>query len=169
VPSQLQQQGFEGSWGAVDVEYGFARDGSLRARLDGAEPPGLRLHGCAPDAVDLEVDGVRRRFRVEIAGDRIFVDGPLGASELRELPRFPEAGEEEAAGSLAAPLPGVVADVRVAPGDRVEAGEVLLVLVAMKMEHAVRAPAAGKVAELRARVGDQVEAGQVLAVIEEEG
>jgi propionyl-CoA carboxylase alpha chain len=168
VPSQLQRQDFEGSSGPVEVEYGFARDGGLRARLDGAELPGLRLHGCTPGAVDLEVEGVRRRFRVEVAGERVFVDGPLGASELRELPRFPETGEAEAAGSLAAPLPGVVADVRVAPGDRVEAGDVLLVLVAMKMEHAVRAPAAGKVAELRARVGDQVEAGHVLAVIEEE-
>jgi acetyl/propionyl-CoA carboxylase alpha subunit len=167
VPSQLQQAAFGGSGGRIDVEYGFARDGGVQARVDGAELAGLRVHACTPDALDLETDGVRRRFRVEIADERVFVDGPLGASELRELPRFPEAAEEGAAGSLAAPLPGVVVDVRVAPGDCVEAGDVLLVLVAMKMEHAVRAPAAGKVAELFARVGDQVEAGRILAVIEE--
>jgi propionyl-CoA carboxylase alpha chain len=53
-------------------------------------------------------------------------------------------------------------------GDRVQAGAVLLVLEAMKMEQNVTAPVAGRVAELAAREGDQVEAGRVLAVIEED-
>jgi propionyl-CoA carboxylase alpha chain len=54
----------------------------------------------------------------------------------------------------------------VAKGDRVEAGEPLLALEAMKMEHPVLAPAAGTVAELRVTAGSQVDAGDVLAVVE---
>jgi propionyl-CoA carboxylase alpha chain len=83
--------------------------------------------------------------------------------------RFPVPQEAAAPGSLVSPMPGVVRKVLVRVGDRVEAGAVLLVLEAMKMEQAVTAPAAGRVAGLAAREGDQVEAGRVLAVIEAEG
>ena len=167
VPSQDQEESFEGASGRLDVAYRFGREG-LRVRVGGEPVAALRLHACDEGAVDLELDGVRRRFLVSSAGGRIYVDGPLGDSELRPLERFSEPGEEAAAGSLMAPMPGVVRDVRVAVGQRVEMGDVLLVLEAMKMEQAIRAPAAGRVTEVRARTGDQVEAGMVLAVIEEE-
>jgi propionyl-CoA carboxylase alpha chain len=71
------------------------------------------------------------------------------------------------AGSLVAPMPGLVVAVRAAKGDRVTAGQPLLALEAMKMEHAVLAPADGVLAELRVSAGSQVDAGDVLAVIEE--
>jgi propionyl-CoA carboxylase alpha chain len=105
---------------------------------------------------------------VHAVGERVFVHSELGASELRALPRFAEPEVELAAGSLVAPMPGLVRGVRVAVGDRVERGDVLLVLEAMKMETPIRAPAAGRVGELRASAGQQVEAGALLAVIEEE-
>jgi len=62
-------------------------------------------------------------------------------------------------------MPGRVVRVMVAPGDAIEAGAVLLVLEAMKMEHAVRAPVAGTVGELHVAVGDQVEGDQTLAIL----
>jgi biotin carboxyl carrier protein len=96
------------------------------------------------------------------------VDSPLGASELRELERFPVAADAAEAGSLTAPMPGVVRVVRVRAGGRVRAGDVLLVLEAMKMEHDVVAGADGRVVELDAQEGQQVDAGQVLAVLEED-
>jgi propionyl-CoA carboxylase alpha chain len=105
---------------------------------------------------------------VQRAGERVFVQSELGASELRALPRFAEPELELAAGSLVAPMPGVVREVRAAVGDRVAKGDVLLVLEAMKMETPIRAPAAGRLTELRASAGQQVEAGALLAVIEEE-
>jgi biotin carboxyl carrier protein len=71
------------------------------------------------------------------------------------------------AGSLTAPMPGQVVAVRVAKGDRVNAGQQLLALEAMKMEHPVLAPTDGVLAELRVTTGSQVDAGDVLAVIEE--
>jgi propionyl-CoA carboxylase alpha chain len=72
------------------------------------------------------------------------------------------------AGSLTAPMPGQVVAVRVGKGDRVAAGQQLLALEAMKMEHAVLAPADGVVVELRVTPGSQVDAGDVLAVIDSE-
>ncbi len=74
-------------------------------------------------------------------------------------------GAPEAAGSLEAPMPGVVLIVEAANGDRVERGQVLLVLESMKMELQVTAPAAGVVEGLELRVGDRVAQGDALAVI----
>ena len=65
-----------------------------------------------------------------------------------------------------APMPGKVIKLAVAEGAEVEAGDVLVVLEAMKMEHELTAPSAGTVAELRVAEGDQVESGAPLAVVE---
>jgi propionyl-CoA carboxylase alpha chain len=62
-------------------------------------------------------------------------------------------------------MPGTVIRVAVEPGARVRAGEPMLWLEAMKMQHRVDAPANGVVAELKVRTGQQVEAGEVLAVV----
>ena len=168
VPSQDQEQAFELRGERLSVRYRFGRDG-VRASV-GEEPiAGLRLHEATPALVDLEADGVRRRCAVQRIGERVFVDGPHGASELRALPRFAEPELELASGSLLAPMPGLVKQVLVAVGDRVARGDALLVLEAMKMEQMIRAPRAGRVAALSARAGQQVEAGLVLVVIEEDG
>jgi len=68
-------------------------------------------------------------------------------------------------GSLTAPMPGTVTKVTAHPGDRVAAGQVVLVLEAMKMEHQVVAPADGELAEVRVSQGAQVNAGDVLAIV----
>ena len=167
VPSEDQLQELEGRAGRLAVAYRFAR-GGLRARVGDEALEGLWLHACTPAEVDLEVGGVRRRVFVQRAGERVFVDSALGASELRALPRFAEPELQLATGSLVASMPGVVRQVCVAVGDRVAKGDVLLVLEAMKMETPIRAPEAGRVAELRASAGQQVEAGALLAVIEGE-
>ena len=82
------------------------------------------------------------------------------------VPRFPVSMAVAAAGALVAPMPGVVADVRVAVGDHVGTGQVLVVLEAMKMEHHVVAPADGTVTEVHVRVGGQVQNGHLLLVLE---
>jgi 3-methylcrotonyl-CoA carboxylase alpha subunit len=70
------------------------------------------------------------------------------------------------AGSLSTPLPGVVVSVAVKEGDTVAAGQTLLVIEAMKMEHAIKAPRAGVVKTLKHRVGDRVREGSALAELE---
>jgi acetyl/propionyl-CoA carboxylase alpha subunit len=167
VPSQDELQELEGRGGRIAVAYRIGRDG-VRASIAGEPAEDVRVHACSATEVDLEVAGVRRRIAVHRVGERVFVDSALGASDLRAVPRFAEPEAELAAGSLVAPMPGIVRQVCVAVGDAVAKGDVLLVLEAMKMETPIRAPGAGKVTELRAGVGDQVEAGALLAVIEEE-
>ena len=76
-------------------------------------------------------------------------------------------GTSLAAGALVAPLPGTVVKVAVAAGDPVAAGDTLVTIEAMKMEHEVRAAAAGTVAEVHVAAGQQVEAGRLLVVVDE--
>ena len=60
-------------------------------------------------------------------------------------------------------MPGKIVQAPVAEGDVVTKGQVLVVLEAMKMEHALTAPSDGVVAELKVKLGDQVSEGVVLA------
>ncbi len=98
----------------------------------------------------------------------VHVDGPDGYVRLRVLPRFTDPKAQVASGSLLAPMPGSVISVAVVAGQQVEAGQPVLVLEAMKMQHTVSAPHAGTVSELPVVTGQQVAAGDVLAVVEAE-
>ncbi len=164
-PSQLQEAAFAGRGGRIDVAYRWER-GRVTVRVGGAEVEGLRVHECRPDMVDLEADGVRRRYEVHRVGDVHYVDSPLGHSSFTEIPRFPLPPDTVDPGSLRAPLPGRVVRLGVSVGDRVEAGAVLAVLEAMKMEHQVASPHAGRVSAIRVEEGQTVEAGVVLVVVE---
>ena len=75
------------------------------------------------------------------------------------------AGTGPGSRTLTAPLPGKISRVAVRPGDAVNAGDILLVIEAMKMENEFRAGAAGTVAEVRVAVGEAVNAGDVLIVM----
>ncbi|MGH3227938.1 MAG: acetyl/propionyl/methylcrotonyl-CoA carboxylase subunit alpha [Streptosporangiaceae bacterium] len=148
-----------------DVAYRVLGD-TVQASVNGV-PLGQKLRQAAgPDRVDLEVDGIRRVYRVHRVGSCTYVDASDGSSALTEVPRFGDPDKPAPAGSLLAPMPGVVRRVLVEVGAVVAAGQPLLVLEAMKMEQTVAAPADGVVAELRAKAGEQVAAGQVLAVVE---
>ncbi len=72
------------------------------------------------------------------------------------------------AGGLLAPMPGRVISVHVEVGDRVERGQVVAVIEAMKMEHRLVAHQAGTVREVRAHAGAQVARGELLVVVDEE-
>jgi propionyl-CoA carboxylase alpha chain len=148
-----------------------AGTGAVAELAVNGEPLGARIvvYAASPDTVDLEVDGIRRAYSVHRVsqGSRtsVFVDGPDGSSSLTEVPRFAGPTAADRGGSLLAPMPGLVVRVLAEAGAAVTAGQPLVVLEAMKMEHEVTAPAAGIVTELRAAAGQQVEAGQVLAVV----
>ncbi|MFY1618245.1 biotin carboxylase N-terminal domain-containing protein [Micromonospora sp. WMMD736] len=172
VPAVGQVSRFTGPDGEVEVRYRFDRTGGLaewsveRDTDEGvADPSTVELVEATPDRVVLDVDGVRRSYRVHRVGSEVFVDGPDGAASLVELPRLPLPTAELAAGSLLAPLPGAVTRVHVEVGQRVAAGDLLLTLEAMKLEHPVLAPTDGVVAELPVPAGGQVRTGVVLAVI----
>jgi propionyl-CoA carboxylase alpha chain len=152
-------------------ETGISETGvSAVARLGGvpgAEPGGglATVVVGGADEVRLEAAGVGYRFRVTRAGARLWVDSVLGSVTLGLLDRLPVPEQAAPAGSLVAPMPGNVTKVAVSPGEAVAAGQVVLVLEAMKMEHQILAPVSGVLAELRVRQGTQVNAGEVLAIV----
>lgn len=148
----------------IDVRYRARRDGAF-VFDDGAV---ARVLVWTPDSIDVEIDDRRVRGRVTRAADRLVVQTPRGDVSFRVRPRFVLPGADGPAGGLVAPMPGKVIDLRVAQGDRVEAGDALVVLEAMKMEHPMRAPEAGTVSELFVAAGDQVENGALLLVVEPE-
>jgi propionyl-CoA carboxylase alpha chain len=186
VPSGSQTAVYEGPAGPVEVGYRMNRHGELAGwwvravdpeELDLAglghapviddHPPTTVVH-AGSDRVVLNVNGIRLTFGVHRVGEVSYVDSPEGSVALRELSRFPLPAPEAAEGSLIAPLPGAVRRVLVVPGQRVRAGELLLTLEAMKLEHPVHAPSAGVVASLPVHPGAEVDTGELLAVLDPE-
>ncbi|MDN5916243.1 MAG: ATP-grasp domain-containing protein [Pseudonocardia sp.] len=167
----------------LEVTYRFRRDahGAARPGVAGAPSPGgldvavngepfgetVVLLSATPDAVVLEVDGVRRSYAVHRRAGWSYVDGPDGSVALAEVPRFADPNAVARAGSLLAPMPGTVVRVLSETAATVTAGQPLVVLEAMKMEHTVAAPGDGVLGEVRVSAGDQVDTGQVLAVVGE--
>jgi len=166
-PFGLQHSTYEVGGRTVIVGYRFDRPGLTpgTVEVDGT-PLELDAASVTPTTASLTLDGVTRRYRVERVGPTAYVDGSDGSSTLTEHDRFPLAADQVAEGSALAPMPGGVVRVAVAEGDTVARGQVLVVLEAMKMEHAVNASAAGVVTEVDVRVGDQVETGRILVVVD---
>jgi propionyl-CoA carboxylase alpha chain len=186
VPSGSQTAVYDGPAGPVEVGYRMNRHGELAGwwvrsvdpeELDLAglgqaptlddHPPTVVVHADG-GRVDLDVNGIRLSLKVHRVGDISYVDSPEGSVTLRELSRFPLPAPETTEGSLIAPLPGAVRRVLVVPGQRVRAGELLLTLEAMKLEHPVHAPSAGVVASLPVQPGAEVDTGELLAVLDPE-
>ena len=182
VPSVPQTVAYEAPSGTFEVAYRLDRTGALggwtvrRVERDDVGLPGdtpdldaklrtSRSFLVTPSRVVLDVAGVRYTFDVDRVGDVSYVDTAEGSVELTELPRFPPPGTDAAEGTLTAPLPGAVVRVLVVPGQRVAAGDLLLTVEAMKLEHAVHAPTSGVITDLKVKAGAQVEAGALLAVL----
>lgn len=117
----------------------------------------------------IEISGTVFPLRVARQGERIFVGCAGSAFEIRRIaagasPRR-GAGPGDTHAGLVAPMPGRIRRALVGRGDPVRKGQVVLILEAMKMEHAIRAPRDGVVTSLEHGDGDLVEAGTVLAEI----
>ena len=117
------------------------------------------------DGIDLIFDGKRHYSRVTLSSNNILVHMPFGDVMLKVKPRFKEPGTEKTIGGLVAPMPGKVIDIKVKKGKKVKAGETLVILEAMKMEHSIKAAEDGKVSELLISINDQVENGALLMVV----
>ena len=165
VVSQPQRRSYDGPGGQFETAYLWARDGFAIVAPDPAGPGSPSVIAAAADHVLLEVSGVQHRFDIARAGGVVWVDSGFGAVALTPAERLPAPAPAAEPGSLLAPMPGTLVRAELSSGDPVRAGQPVLVLEAMKMEHLILAPADGVLAELRVKPGAQVEAGDVLAVV----
>ncbi|MDP3984504.1 MAG: biotin carboxylase N-terminal domain-containing protein [Acidimicrobiia bacterium] len=165
-PSQLQEVAFTDEAGEITVGYRFEPRGGITVEVDGEPVEGAGLLALTPERVGLLASSHLRWFDINRVGEVHHVDGPGGYTRLVEKPRFALATAEQERGSLHAPMPGKVVTVAVTEGEEVTAGQVLVILEAMKMEHTLRSPHAGTVRSIQTTAGDQVEAGQTLVVVD---
>jgi propionyl-CoA carboxylase alpha chain len=162
LPSGNQVKTYRDGDDEYRVEYRFTRTGLVLPGDDG-----VRLVSASPDAVVLADDaGVESTFEVRRYGDQVNIDSLWGAAQFSVVPRFVEPGSAVEQGSLVAPMPGVVVRVGAELGEHVTAGQPLVWLEAMKMEHTIAAPTDGVLTQLNVTAGEQVEVGAVLARIE---
>ncbi len=165
------QQGIPVGWRNVTsqpqaTDFGDDLVVAWHGSRDGYTVDGLEVLAVGPTSVTLLEGGVTATYAVTVAGEAAEVDGPLGHARLVRQPRFTDPADVVASGSLLAPMPGTVVRVAVAAGDEVAAGQPVLVLEAMKMQHTVAAPYAGTVTQIDVQPGAQVASGEVLAVVE---
>ena len=159
------------------VRYRSERDGTFSVSVTRSDDDSVRhramIYAWSVDGIDLAVDGIRTTALITaVAADELTGRGEVlhvtvagTTTSLETVPRFNLPGTEAPTGGLTAPMPGKVLDVLAAAGDVVVAGQAMVVLEAMKMEHRMTAPFDGTVAEVRVTAGDQVDNGAVLMVI----
>ncbi len=135
----------------------------VRARLGGGAAVELADVVLEAGTVAARLGALRRHARYFCAGTRVHVWLGAEAAEFTlDDPRTREFTATAAHGGLTSPLPGVVVAVPVALGQAVAAGELLMVIEAMKMEHAITAPHAGTVAAIHFTKGERVPEGGAL-------
>ncbi len=155
---------FDDSGNQRAMRLRFARDG-LRMEFGHRRRPAL---AWALGEGDLALDLGGRHIEASVAweGRSVQVATADGIWRLRLVEAATRRTDTAtAAGRIVAPMPGKIAALRVAKGAAVRRGQILLVLEAMKMEHAIMAPADGVVADLRCAVGDSVAEGAALLVL----
>ena len=155
------------------IAYRETRDGlsvnvvpaGVNAHLDDGRHVGLASVHVAGSRVTVMLDGVRASHNVAAYAELLCVDDGLWSTQWRIRPRFPDLEAGASAAGPSTPVPGTVTVVEVSPGDRVTAGQTLVVLEAMKMEHRITADTDAIVSEVLVEPGQSVDAHQVVAVL----
>ena len=158
----------ESHFASGDISTSFVENQLDLSSLTQAAPAKTADSPVAEQAVTVEVDG--KRFEVSLRG---LTGGPAAAGATGAArPAAPVSESKASSGgphvkeTVRAPMQGTVVKTAVAVGDTVKAGDLLIVLEAMKMENHISAPRGGTVAELTVSPGENVETGAALAVIE---
>ena len=150
--------------GIATVDIKHHADGRVTATVDGEDRESttydLRVEAGPDGSTTLRFDD-GRRVTSWVGGDHVAMYGWSGQLPLVERSR--RGANNDADSGLTAPMPGTVLQVRVEPGQEVSAGDVLVVIEAMKMEHAITAPKDGVVLKVGFAVGDRVGPGDALA------
>ena len=152
---------FEYEGQELKVEYTQKRNGQFSFSNDKV----AQIYSFDNESIDVMFDGKRHISKITFSNNNILVHMPYGDVMLYTKPKFIVPGLEITAGGLVAPMPGKVIDIKVKKGKKVKAGDTLVILEAMKMEHSIKASEDGVVSELLISINDQVENGALLMVV----
>jgi acyl-CoA carboxylase subunit alpha len=157
---QVDSDDVEVSWRQIGAGAYLARvfDSTVTARV---------LSSTSDGVIRVEIDGVQRAFRIAEAGDEIYINSSLGSRVIKRPPRHPASQAATGQVSANSPMPGKVLKVLVEAGQKVSAGDPLVILEAMKMEHTMRAAMNGVVESILVIDGEVVGPGQLLVRIHE--
>ncbi|KAJ3080439.1 hypothetical protein HK102_003065, partial [Quaeritorhiza haematococci] len=137
--------------------------------FEGVKVLGVESEGERENEVSVDLAGRRCRASVVREGDavHVFYEGTKHTLRI-PVPEFLKSKAASAdAGSVVTPMPCKISQVLVKPGDKVQSGQPLIVLEAMKMEHVIRSPQAGSVKKVFYKVGDIVAQGKQLVSFDE--
>ncbi|MFT3779325.1 MAG: acetyl/propionyl/methylcrotonyl-CoA carboxylase subunit alpha [Ottowia sp.] len=146
----------------VVAKLRYLHDG-LQLKVDEGEAAPLSVARQPDGRIDVRYAGRRQVVQVFRRGEALHVFGGAGAAAITELDVLSHSGEGAGeAGGLTAPMPGKVVSIAVKAGDKVNKGQAVAVMEAMKMEHTIAAPRDGVVGEVLYAPGDQVAEGAEL-------
>ena len=152
---------FEFAGEQVQAGLTYLHDGALSFKV--GEVAGVLEFAATASGIDLRFAGQRVLVAVYRMGEVAHIHTAQGATQIIAIDLLLHAGEAPAeVGRLTAPMPGKVVSFAVKAGDRVQRGQALAVMDAMKMEHTIAAPVDGVVEELLYAPGDQVVEGAEL-------
>ena len=145
----------------ITVSYKTKRDGSFVFNNGNT----AKIHHWSAEHIEAEIDGERMTSLITEGQGNVHLQTNRGTVSFEILPRFEPPVLQIAEGSLVAPMPGIVLEIKVSNGDTVAAGDTLLTLEAMKMEHHVKAPYKGTVEKILVSENQQLDNGVPLLVI----
>jgi 3-methylcrotonyl-CoA carboxylase alpha subunit/acetyl-CoA/propionyl-CoA carboxylase biotin carboxyl carrier protein len=160
----FQRDGFRLGGAPAPIVVELDRDVVVDRHLGTVDGTPVQLVSAENHVLELVVDGHTERAVVNVQPDIVEVSYRGQRHVLTGPDRLAEA-ETAGSGTVVAPMPGTVLEIRVAPGDRVADGDVLGMMEAMKMELSLKAPFAGTVESVDATVGAQVARGATLFVV----
>ncbi len=151
---------------AIDIKINPLSDTELTVDVDGETIPVTVRSLSNPESLDWILVG-NRSYEVVLDQDLHWIEGigrlyQVTAQDLEGGVTRPLSGDAR----IKAPIPGVITRLLVAVGDKVESGQPVMILEAMKMENEVRAPRTGRVSQVGVSVGQVVGLGEFLAEIE---
>lgn len=146
--------------------------GNLNVRLDSGEVRSINVKRVEVDAWSVLLDGRSYEITVQVVNDtyRVSLMGTTWHIDVydprRNHRKGTAAGPVNGHQVISSPMPGRVVRIEVKEGDKVETGQAVIVVEAMKMENELSSEGSGTVKEIKVKAGDTVEDGQALVIIE---
>lgn len=147
-----------------EVAYSHVEDNSYEVSC-GDWQFQARVLSFEPGAIRLSLDDIQRLYKIASNGDQFFVHSVDGSRIVSKLPRYPERQTTADNETANAQMPGQILKILVSEGDKVSAGDSLIILEAMKMEQTIKATTDGLVEAILVKVGDTVAPGAALIQI----